>query len=490
MHQLVGQLTRVGEQQQAFGVQVKTTDRHPLAVVQARQTTEHRGATLRIIVCDDFARGLVIGQDAGSGRRNAYLDRATGDLDAVAKGDALTDVSHLVVHLDAAVFDHLLDVAARADTGLGQHLLQLGGIGLGQQHALVDATFFGSGFFGLFTLFVKVTRQELGEHLGGLLGGDDGTARTHRSPALFHRFGRGFITLASDCLWATLFALRTVSARPAAITTVTSVTAIATPTLTAGCAFAFRRGGHRRALGLLTFLRHAHGRSDHRNVLRCDHRVNHGRGCDIAHCFDGLLARGALGLGGRRHIGTRLCGLRRLRRCDHGIVRRSLGDFLAGRTLGLGLRCGLADFSGRRRDRLDGLGRLGATHAFGLDHLFGDQGLFLRILHGHVFGGHDAVGKEATSGPGDSDASGDVMDAPTASVCASAMGSAEAVSWGAGAASDSDSRMDACSTLGPASSEGASAPTSSRPGNRPWLTGRPSRVGNWDRDASPRSSRK
>ena len=47
MHQLVGQLAGVGEQQQAFGVDVEPTHRLPLALRQARQAAEHRRAVLR-----------------------------------------------------------------------------------------------------------------------------------------------------------------------------------------------------------------------------------------------------------------------------------------------------------------------------------------------------------------------------------------------------------------------------------------------------------
>src|SRR5690606_9917513 len=112
VHQLVGQLARVREQQQAFGVQIKATDRHPLAIVQTWQTTEHGWTALWIVVGHHFACWLVVRQDTGSRRRNADLDRAACHLDAIAMRNTLADVCDLVVHFDAAVFDHLLDVTA------------------------------------------------------------------------------------------------------------------------------------------------------------------------------------------------------------------------------------------------------------------------------------------------------------------------------------------------------------------------------------------
>ena len=63
MHQLVGQLARVREQQQAFGVDVEPADRLPLALLQARQAAEHGRPVLRIVVRDDLAGRLVVRDD-------------------------------------------------------------------------------------------------------------------------------------------------------------------------------------------------------------------------------------------------------------------------------------------------------------------------------------------------------------------------------------------------------------------------------------------
>jgi hypothetical protein len=85
VHQLVGQFARVGEQQQAFGVDVQPADRLPLAVRQPRQAAEHRGPVLRVVVRDDLAHRLVVGHDARRRRRDAHLDRLAVDADAVAE---------------------------------------------------------------------------------------------------------------------------------------------------------------------------------------------------------------------------------------------------------------------------------------------------------------------------------------------------------------------------------------------------------------------
>ena len=112
VHQLIRQLARVGQQQQAFGVQVKPTDRLPLALLQAGQASEHGRAVLRIVVRDNFARRLVICNDSRRRRHDANAHRFAVHFDLVAKRDALAGVSWLSVYGDLAVSDPLLHVAA------------------------------------------------------------------------------------------------------------------------------------------------------------------------------------------------------------------------------------------------------------------------------------------------------------------------------------------------------------------------------------------
>ena len=136
VHQLIGQFTGVGEQQQTFRVDVEPADRLPLALLQARQAPVHGGPVLRIVVRDNLAHWLVVSNDARRRRHDSVFDRLATDLDAVAEGHPLSDVSDLVIDRHPPVKNHLLQISARADTGLRQHLVQLRRLGLGLQDAL------------------------------------------------------------------------------------------------------------------------------------------------------------------------------------------------------------------------------------------------------------------------------------------------------------------------------------------------------------------
>ena len=112
VHELVGQLARSCEQQQAFGVDVEPAHALPLALLQARQTAEDSGALLRIVMRDDLASGLVISQHTRRRRRDAVANRFAVQLDAVAEADALADMRRLAVHRETAFRDHVLEIAA------------------------------------------------------------------------------------------------------------------------------------------------------------------------------------------------------------------------------------------------------------------------------------------------------------------------------------------------------------------------------------------
>ncbi|MGZ5217549.1 MAG: hypothetical protein ACXWKD_15770, partial [Caldimonas sp.] len=73
----------------------------------------------------------------------------------------------LAVDGDAAFDDQVFHVAARADTGLGQHLVQLGRIGFGREHALAGRLF-AFDRLDRFDLGVELARQQLGEDFAGL----------------------------------------------------------------------------------------------------------------------------------------------------------------------------------------------------------------------------------------------------------------------------------------------------------------------------------
>ena len=170
MHQLVREFTGVREQQQAFGVDVEPADRLPLALLQSRKTTEHGRPVLRIVMRDDLSDRLVVRDDARRRWHDAQLHRLAVDLHAVAERDALADMRRLAVDFHMAVGDQVLHVAARADTRLREHLVQLGRIGLGQQHALRRRrVVFGDFDLGLgLAVDVELARQHLREQLAGL----------------------------------------------------------------------------------------------------------------------------------------------------------------------------------------------------------------------------------------------------------------------------------------------------------------------------------
>ena len=131
------QLARVGEKQQAFRVDVKAPNRLPLALRQTRQAPVHGGAVLRVIVGDDFADRLVVGDQARRWRRDVHLDDFAVDLDLVAQRNALAYVRRFAVHRDAPVQDHVFHVAPRAHPGLRQHLVQLRRLRIRGEDALV-----------------------------------------------------------------------------------------------------------------------------------------------------------------------------------------------------------------------------------------------------------------------------------------------------------------------------------------------------------------
>ena len=136
VHQAVGQVAGVGEQQQALGVEVEAADGQPLAGLHGRQAVEHGRTAFRIVRADDFAGRLVVHQHA---RRlvvvHAALQQLAVDAHGVGRQDALADVGRLAVHRHAAGDDQFFHVAARTQAGFGQHLVQLRRVVFGGQVA-------------------------------------------------------------------------------------------------------------------------------------------------------------------------------------------------------------------------------------------------------------------------------------------------------------------------------------------------------------------
>ena len=166
VHQLIGQLARTGEQQQALGVQVQAPHRLPFAVLQLGQFAEHGRTVLRVIMADDLARGLVVGDHARRWRIDAHMDGFAVDLYLVAILHPLAHMGRLVVDGNAAFGDEFFHLQPRAHARLGQHFVQLGRVGLGREHAL--AQIWHGRIGNLFV--VKLARHHIGQNNGFVQG--------------------------------------------------------------------------------------------------------------------------------------------------------------------------------------------------------------------------------------------------------------------------------------------------------------------------------
>ena len=155
MHQPVGQLSRTREEQQAFRVQIETTDRLPLALKQFGQSAENGRPVLRIVVSHDFPGGLVVGNDTRGRRVNPYPDGFAVDLYGIAELDALSDVRRLAIDGNAPFQNQLLHFEPGTEPGLGQYLVEFGRLGLRCQHAL------GQLQCHIFFIRVKLTRDDV-----------------------------------------------------------------------------------------------------------------------------------------------------------------------------------------------------------------------------------------------------------------------------------------------------------------------------------------
>src|SRR5690606_30712816 len=124
MHHRVGQLAVGGEQQQAGGVDVQAADRDPARALEHGQGFEDGRAALGVLAGGDLALGLVVDEHARRVGQRAGDEHLAVDLDAVSAADAHAGLRELPVDLDQAVGDALLQRAARAQSGLGQHLVQ------------------------------------------------------------------------------------------------------------------------------------------------------------------------------------------------------------------------------------------------------------------------------------------------------------------------------------------------------------------------------
>jgi hypothetical protein len=173
-------------------------------------------------------------------------------------------VSDFAVHFDATIFNHLLDVTTRTDTGLRQHLLQLRRIRLWAKDTLGGLSLVTVLLIGrLFNQSVKVARQHFSKNLCGLFGCHGGATRWTTIIAL--TLGELRLTLLAFHLRLTFNhrATRTAIATVPTILTITAlatltatraltITSTATITLTARAIFRrFRTCGHACTVGLI-----------------------------------------------------------------------------------------------------------------------------------------------------------------------------------------------------------------------------------------------
>ena len=126
-------------------------------MVQAWQPAKHGGSVLRVIVGHHFTGWLVVRDHTWWRGCNAHFELLAVDLDLVAELHPLTDVGGHVVDRHMALGDQFFHLDARSQTRLRQHLVQLGRLGLWQQHAFAQALVFAGG------LDVKLARHDVGE---------------------------------------------------------------------------------------------------------------------------------------------------------------------------------------------------------------------------------------------------------------------------------------------------------------------------------------
>ena len=84
MHQPVGQLAVVGDQQQSPAYSSQPTHHDPAPIAQGREMLENRGSAFGIVPAGDFADRFVIGQYSPLLPEGAYLDQLAVDPDLPA----------------------------------------------------------------------------------------------------------------------------------------------------------------------------------------------------------------------------------------------------------------------------------------------------------------------------------------------------------------------------------------------------------------------
>ncbi len=140
MHETVCQLAAAGEDQQSFGVEIEPPDVDPAPAADARQLIEHAGPAFRIVTGDDLPFLLVVDHHSRGARGEFQVDRLAVHPHAILRADALPDMGRLAIDAHPSGDDPVLQLAPRAEAGLGQHFVQLLRLGLDDMaHGLAAA---------------------------------------------------------------------------------------------------------------------------------------------------------------------------------------------------------------------------------------------------------------------------------------------------------------------------------------------------------------
>ena len=137
MHEPICQIPRIGQDQQAFGVEVKPADSHPATGFGRRQTIENSRTAFRVIVTDNLAGWLVINQDFRRFTSVFQADWLAVHPHNIASGDALAKGRSLAIDTHASGRDRLFHVAPRTQASLGEQFLQFVVFAFGQSCSLV-----------------------------------------------------------------------------------------------------------------------------------------------------------------------------------------------------------------------------------------------------------------------------------------------------------------------------------------------------------------
>jgi hypothetical protein len=126
VHETVCELTMRGKNKQPGTVEIKPSDCNPASILERGQAIENRLPASLIMTAHDFAFRLVIHDDMMFllGAKPFLTDRAAIDLDPVILTDMITELRQPVIDPYSSLPDPLLDLATRAESGIGKHFLQ------------------------------------------------------------------------------------------------------------------------------------------------------------------------------------------------------------------------------------------------------------------------------------------------------------------------------------------------------------------------------